>query len=316
MRAATESLHKAGVIGSPRMFQLYAKVRRLDRGIKPGTYVLPKGASWGSVLSSLRSGRGVVNTVTVPEGFTLAQVEPLLVAKLGVSIDSVRAAMRDSATLQRLDVPTPALEGYLYPDTYFFPPGTSARAAVQTMVRRFEQRWRPQWTARADTLKLSRHDLLTLASIVEREAKLPQERPVIAAVYWNRLRRGMLLQADPTVQYALPEYQTRLMNKHLSVQSRYNTYRYKGLPPGPIGTPGAASVQATLYPANVPFLYFVAHPDGHHEFRVRLEEHQAAVAIARRAWRKVRAEQAATKRATPTPAPPVVSPPARRSGTR
>jgi UPF0755 protein len=106
------------------------------------------------------------------------------------------------------------------------------------------------------------------------------------------------------------------MNKHLSVQSRYNTYRYKGLPPGPIGAPGAASVQATLYPASVPFLYFVAHPDGHHEFRVRFEEHQAAVAIARRAWRKVRAEQAATKRATPTPAPAVVRPPTPRSGTR
>lgn len=315
MRAAAESLHKAGVIGSPRMFQLYAKLRRWDRGIKPGTYMLPKGASWGSVLSSLRSGRGVVITVTVPEGFTLAQVEPLLVSKLAVPADSVRAAVRDSATLQRLDVPTPALEGYLYPDTYFFPPGTSARTAVQTMVRRFEQRWRPEWTARADTLKLSRHDLLALASIVEREAKLPQERAVIAAVYWNRLRRGMRLQADPTVQYALPEYQTRLLNKHLTVQSRYNTYRYKGLPPGPIATPGTASVEATLYPANVPYLYFVAHPDGHHEFRVRLEEHQAAVATARRAWRKVRAEQSATKKAT-APARPTspARPPARRGG--
>ena len=297
MRAAAESLHNAGVIGSPRMFQIYAKVRRSDRGIKPGTYVLEKDGSWGSVLSALRSGRGIVSQVTVPEGFTLAQIEALLTAKLGVSADSVRAATRDSALLERLGVPTPALEGYLFPDTYFFPPGTTARAAVTAMTRRFEQRWRPEWTARADTLRLSRHDLLTLASIVEREAKLPQERPVIAAVYWNRLRRGMLLQADPTVQYALPEYQTRLLNKHLTVQSRYNTYRYKGLPPGPIGAPGAASVQATLYPADVPYLYFVAHPDGHHEFRARLEEHNAAVRVARRAWSRVRAEQAAATRA-------------------
>lgn len=300
MAAAAESLYRAEVIGSPKMFRVYAKIRGSDRGIKPGTYLLRKDASWGSVLSALRSGRGIVNIVTVPEGFTLAQIEPLLVAKLGVSLDSVQAAFRDTALLHRLNVPIAALEGYLFPDTYFFPPGTSARAAVTAMVRRFEQRWRPEWTARADTLRLSRHGLLTLASIVEREAKIAQERPVIAAVYWNRLRRGMLLQADPTVQYALPQYQTRLLNKHLTVQSRYNTYRYRGLPPGPIGAPGVASVQATLYPASVPYLYFVAHPDGHHEFRVKLEEHQAAVRVARRAWNRVRAQQSAAAAAAAT----------------
>ena len=303
MRAAADSLHRAGVIGSPRLFQMYAKMRRSDRGIRPGTYLLPKDASWGSVLSDLRSGRGIINVVLIPEGFTVAQIEPLLTQKLAVPLDSVRAAIRDTSLLRRLDVPTPALEGYLFPDTYYFPPGTTARNAVAAMIRRFEQRWRPEWTARADTLRVSRHDLLTLSSIVEREAKLPQERAIIAAVYWNRLRRGMLLQADPTVQYALPEYQTRLLNKHLNVQSRYNTYRNKGLPPGPIGAPGKASIEATLHPANVPYLYFVAHPDGHHEFRVKLEEHNAAVAVARRAWNRVRAQQAATSKAGPKAAP-------------
>jgi UPF0755 protein len=288
MRAAAESLHRAGVIGSTRFFQLYAKVRGSDRGIKAGTYVIQRDASWGNVLSMLRSGRGIVNVVTVPEGFTLAQIEPLLVTKLGVAPDSVRAAVSDTALLRRLDIPTTTVEGYLFPDTYFFPPGTPARSAVLTMVRRFEQRWRPEWSTRLDTLALSQHDLVTLASIVEREAKKPEERPIIAAVYWNRLRRGMLLQADPTVQYALPQHQTRLLSKHLTVKSKYNTYRYPGLPPGPIASPGVASIRATLYPANVPYLYFVAYPDGHHEFRVRLEEHQAAVRAARRAWDAVR----------------------------
>jgi UPF0755 protein len=172
------------------------------------------------------------------------------------------------------------------------------------MVREFEQRWSPEWSARLDTLAVSRHDVITLASIVEREAKRPEERPVIAAVYWNRLKKGMLLQADPTVQYALPQYQTRLLTKHLAVRSPYNTYRYRGLPPGPIAAPGVASLGATLYPADVPFLYFVAHPDGHHEFRVKLEEHRAAVRVARRAWAAVRAPKPDTKRA-----------PARRGGT-
>lgn len=291
MRSAAESLHKAKVIGSPRLFQWYAKVRRSDRGIKAGTYMLRSDASWGSVLASLREGRGVVTTVTIPEGFTLAQIEAALTSRLGVPADSVAAALSDTALLRRLDIPTPSLEGYLFPDTYLFPPGTTARTAVQTMVRRFEQRWKTEWGARLDTLMVSRHDLLSLASIVEREAKKPEERPIIAAVYWNRLRKGMLLQADPTVQYALPQYQRRLLTKHLSVKSPYNTYRNRGLPPGPIASPGAASIQATLYPANVPYLYFVALPDGHHEFRAKLAEHEAAVRVARRAWEAVRRQQ-------------------------
>jgi UPF0755 protein len=304
MRAAAESLHVAGVIGSPRLFQLYAKLRRSDRGIKPGTYLLQPDASWEAVLSALRSGRGLVNVVTIPEGFTLSQIEALLVTKLAVEPESVRAVVSDTALLHRLDVPTPTIEGYLSPDTYFFPPGTSARAALLAMVRRFEQRWRPEWTARLDTLRLSRHDLMTLASIVEREAKLADERPVIAGVYWNRLSRGMLLQADPTVQYALPRHQSRLLYRHLNVKSPYNTYRNSGLPPGPIAAPGLASLRATLYPANVPYRYFVAHPDGHHEFRVSLREHEAAVRVARRAWDTVRAQKPESGKA----------PPARRGG--
>ena len=293
MRTATDSLRVAGVIHWPRLFRAYAKIRGYDRGIKAGTYLIEPGWSWESVLSSMREGRGVVNVVTIPEGFTLAQIEDQLVLKAELNGDSVRAAVTDTALLRRLDVPTPTVEGYLFPDTYFFPPGTTARAAVQARARRFEQRWRPEWTARLDTLPVSRHDVITLASIVEREAKRAEERPVIAAVYWNRLRKGMLLQADPTVQYALPQYQRRLLNKHLAVKSKYNTYKYPGLPPGPIASPGLASIQATLYPADVPFLYFVAHPDGHHEFRAQLEQHQAAVRVARRAWDAVRKQQRA-----------------------
>ncbi len=286
MRVVSESLHRAGVIESPKAFRVYAKLRRSDRGIKPGTYLMRRDESWGSLLTALRSGKGIINVLTIPEGYSLSQIEALMAAKMALSVDSIRAAVRDTALLTRLDVPTPPgiLEGYLFPDTYFFPPGTSARAAVNAMARRFEQQWRTEWGARLDTIRQSRHAVITLASIVEREAKLPQERPIIAAVYWNRLRRRMRLEADPTVQYALPEYQTRLLTRHLSVASPYNTYRNSGLPPGPIGAPGVASLKATLYPANVPYLFFVAYPDGHHEFRVSLTEHQNAARAARRAW--------------------------------
>jgi UPF0755 protein len=135
-----------------------------------------------------------------------------------------------------------------------------------------------------DTIHLSRNDVMALAAIVEKEARLPQERPVIAAVYLNRLRKGMLLQADPTVQYALGKHVARVLYKDLEVDSPYNTYRRKGLPPGPIASPGRASIEAALYPANVPYLYFVAFPDGHHEFRNDVKAHDQAKAEARKAW--------------------------------
>lgn len=282
VRAAADSLAAAGVVRSARWFRIYAWVRGGDRRIKPGTYLLPRGDSWSTVLDMLRAGRGIVRTVTIPEGFSLRQIVPLLAARLDLPADSVRAAVRDTALLARLDLPTPTLEGYLFPDTYTFPDGTSAREAVADMVRRFLQEWKPAWTARLDTIGLSRNDVVTLASIVEKEAVLPEERPVIAAVYMNRLRAGMLLQADPTVQYALPQHEDRLYYRDLKVKSPYNTYLHPGLPPGPIASPGAASIVAALYPAHVPFKYFVAAPDGHHEFRVDYKGHEAAVEAMRR----------------------------------
>jgi UPF0755 protein len=151
------------------------------------------------------------------------------------------------------------------------------------MVKRFEREWKPAWDSAIVPLGLSRHQVVTLASIIEREAKIASERPVIAAVYLNRLRAGMLLQADPTVQYARGSHTARVLNRDLEIDSPYNTYRYAGLPPGPIASPGGASLAAAVAPADVPFLYFVAMPDGHHEFRRSLAEHEVAVRAARAA---------------------------------
>jgi UPF0755 protein len=192
-------------------------------------------------------------------------------------MDSVQAAVRDTALLARLDIPNPTLEGYVFPDTYAFPLGTTARQAVREMVYSFERRWKPEWDSSLVDLKINRNDLVTMASIVEREARLPEERPVIAAVYYNRLRKGMLLQADPTIQYALGHHVGRVLYKDLEIASPYNTYIHKGLPPGPVASPGVASLAAAANPANVPYLYFVASKDGHHEFRMTLEEHTSAI---------------------------------------
>ncbi|MGH7620608.1 MAG: endolytic transglycosylase MltG [Gemmatimonadaceae bacterium] len=298
MRVAADSLSKAGVIRSARMFRAYAFMRHTDRGIKAGTYLLHRGAGWNSVLEDLRGGKGLVHVVTIPEGFSLSQIEPLLASRLQVPLDSVDAAVRDTALLHLLDVPTPTLEGYLFPDTYVFSIGTTAHTAVAMMVKRFEQVWKPEWTERLDTLHLSRNDVMALASIVEKEARVPQERPVIAAVYLNRLKHGVLLQADPTVQFALGKHVARVYYKDLETDSPYNTYKHKGLPPGPIASPGKPSIEAALYPANVSYEYFVAFPDGHHEFRVDLAAHEKAKLEARKAWDSVDASHRAD---TPRP---------------
>jgi peptidoglycan lytic transglycosylase G len=284
MRVASDSLAKAGVIHYARLFRVYASLRHRDRQIRSGTYVLHRDAGWAFMLDALRAGKGLVHIVTIPEGFSLLQIEPLVASKLGQPMDSVEAAVRDTALLHRLDIPTPTLEGYLFPDTYIFEERTSAASAIEAMVRRFEQVWKPEWTARLDSIHLSRNDVMALASIVEKEARLPEERPVIAAVYLNRMKDGMLLQADPTVQYALGKHVARVYYKDLEVESPYNTYKHKGLPPGPIASPGKPSIEAALYPANAPYEYFVAFPDGHHEFSRDLAGHEQAKAQARKAW--------------------------------
>jgi UPF0755 protein len=285
---AADSLARTGLIGSPKMFRLYGRVTGGDRNIKPGTYLLKHGTPWKDIVSALNGGHGLVNTITIPEGYTLLQITPLLARTLKVPMDSVQAAVRDTALLARLDIPNPTLEGYVFPDTYAFPVGTTARQAVREMVYSFERRWRPEWDSSLVDLKINRNDLVTMASIVEREARLPEERPVIAAVYYNRLRKGMLLQADPTIQYALGHHVGRVLYKDLEVASPYNTYIHKGLPPGPVASPGVPSLAAAANPANVPYLYFVASKDGHHEFRMTLEEHTSAI-------REVRATTPARK---------------------
>jgi UPF0755 protein len=285
-RAATDSLVSAGIVSSPSLFRAYATIRGHDRIVKPGTYLLRPGTSWGAILESLTRGWGVIRTVTVPEGLALSAIEPLVARTLNVPPESVAAAVRDTTLLERLGIPTPTLEGYLFPETYQFTDGTSAREAVRDMVAQFEARWDATWDARLDTLNMSRHQVITLASIVEKEARLDEERPVIAAVYHNRLRIGMPLQADPTVQYARGSHTSRVMHRDLEIASPYNTYRRAGLPPGPIASPGLESIRATVFPASVPYRYFVAHPDGHHEFRVTYEEHLAAIREIRRAQRR------------------------------
>ncbi len=320
-RVAAESLAAHGLVRNARLFGAYAKLRGRDRSMRYGTYVLARGASWNELLEDLRRGRGIVHTVTIPEGYGINQIVPLLAEALDVSLDSLDAAVRDSTLRRELDIPTPTLEGYLFPDTYQFPDRTTPTEAITAMVRRFQQVWNPEWQGALDSLKLSRHDAVTLASIVEREVRRREEGPVVAAVYLNRLKSRMPLQADPTVTYALGKLPGRVYYKDLKVASAYNTYRVLGLPPGPIGSPGKSSLEAALHPAKVPYRFFVAHPDGHHEFRTTYREHLEAIRLVRsaasvdaasRELGAMRAARDSATRAAGAPiesVPPIVRPP-------
>jgi UPF0755 protein len=277
MRLAADSLEAAGVIGSAKAFSLYARLTGRDRNIKAGTYILDRGASWNEVIDALVAGKGIVFTVTIPEGWDLKAIVPAVAEVMKVPAPALDSATRDTALIHRLGVPIQTLEGYLFPETYLLPEGSAALPIVRRLVAEFERRWKTEWNAQLERLLMTRHQVITLASIIEKEARVASERPVISAVYHNRLKRGMLLQADPTVLYALGRHAARVLYRDLEVKSPYNTYRNVGLPPGPIASPGIASIEAALFPANVPFLYFVAHPDGHHEFRATLREHNEAV---------------------------------------
>lgn len=291
---AAESLHVHGLVRTPRLFGRYASLMNRDRGIRYGRYIIPRGASWNQILTALEKGEGIVRRVVVPEGWAVWDIVPTLADSLGVPRDSAEVAVRDSALLARMAVPrgTRTLEGYLFPDTYNFPDGATARQAVEIMVQRFERVWKPEWNARAQQIKMTRHQVVTLASIIEKEVRRGSERPTVSAVYHNRLRIGQALQADPTVQFALGRRRpSRVLYRDLRVNSPYNTYRRTGLPPGPIASPGAASLEAALYPADVTYRYFVAHPDGHHEFRNTYAEHLRAIEFVRSVARREEAER-------------------------
>jgi UPF0755 protein len=276
LRQASDSLRSSKLISFPALFRSYARLSRRDRRIQAGTFLVNRGSSWSTILDTLTRGKGIGSNVTIPEGYSLASIETLLATKLSLHPDSVKSATRDSSRRVQFNIPTGTLEGYLYPDTYSLPRGVSARAGVGAMLARFTAVWDSDWDAVLPQIKMSRHEVVTLASIIEREAILEHERAVISAVYHNRLKLGMPLQADPTVQYAKGQHAERVLLKDLEIDSPYNTYKYPGLPPGPIASPGAPSIRAALFPAPVRYLYFVAHPDGHHEFRNTYAEHLIA----------------------------------------
>jgi UPF0755 protein len=275
-------LKSHGVIRSDLFFRVLTRVKGADGRIQAGEYSFEPGIHALDVLDSLVRGRVIYYSLTVREGLSLDQIAAVVEERgfgskeAFVEAASDKSLAPDYVPAEYLESAKTPLEGYLFPDTYYIRRGMSERELVLMMLKRLEQVFTKEMQEKAARVDLTPHQAATLASIVEREAQVASERPIIAAVYLNRLRIGMKLDADPTVLYALgkpPDAQ--VLWKDLEVDSPYNTYRNPGLPPGPICNFGKASLEAVLSPEDVDYLYFVAKNDGTHAFARTLSEHNA-----------------------------------------
>jgi UPF0755 protein len=276
LRPIAQRLERIGVVRSGLVFRLWARATGLDRSIQPGEYRFTEPRAVGEVVKALAAG-GIRHEVTIPEGLTVREVAALLAARgLGPEA-SFTCLAGDPEFLLEAGIPGAQLEGYLFPDTYRLSPAMSPAEILALMVRRFHERFDAGRHRRAAARGMSVDAIVTLASLVEKETGVAAERPLVAAVFHNRLRRGMRLQSDPTVIYALPAFGGALTRADLAYPSPYNTYLIPGLPPGPIANPGLAAIEAALEPADAAYLYFVSRNDGSHEFSVTLRDHNRAV---------------------------------------
>jgi UPF0755 protein len=251
-----------------------------SRALKAGEYRFDREMSAVEVIEKIAAGDIYTRRITFPEGLTIAEMARVFeMREFGAAKDFIAAA-QNAALIRDLDPQAPDLEGYLFPETYSMPRQWGADRLVAMMVDRFKSSYTEDLRERARQQGLTTRQVVTLASLVEKETAKDDERPVVAAVYRNRMRIGMGMQADPTVVYALQKagrYDGNIRREDLAFDSPYNTYRYPGLPPGPIAAPGRASLAATLAPADVQYLYFVSRNDGSHVFATTLAEHNANV---------------------------------------
>lgn len=276
-QAVSRKLREAGLIQSPFQFRLFARRSGAHRAIKAGEYQLDGTMTPRQILNTLVEGDVLLYRVTIPEGYTLRQIAAT-VAQAGFGdADSFYRIATNPAVVKAEEIPGQSLEGYLFPDTYSFPRDYAPAQIVAAMTRRFKDAFREDWEQRAQALGMTVHEVVTLASIIEKETGDPAERPLIASVFHNRLQKGMRLETDPTVIYGIEDFDGNLTRKHLRTPTPYNTYLIRGLPPGPIASPGLAALEAALYPAESDYLFFVSRKDGTHQFSSTLEDHRKAV---------------------------------------
>jgi len=277
LKQIAANLEKQSIISNKSYFILFAKYQKADTKLQAGEYILSASRSPQQILEILKKGKVKQYRLTVPEGLNVNEVA-LVAEKAGFcSKSQFNNLCRDASFISSFDIKAPSLEGYLFPDTYFFPKHASCREIISKMVENFNNTFTKKWKLAAEKMNFSIHDTVTLASIIEKETGDASERAIISSVFHNRLERNMRLESDPTVIYGIKNFDGNIKRKHLRTVTPYNTYQIKGLPAGPIANPGALSLHAALYPEKTSYLFFVSKKDSTHKFSETIKEHNKAV---------------------------------------
>lgn len=280
LRWIAESLEDQEFIRSSALFIALGKLMLSEKEIMAGEYTFPPNMNLIDILLAFKYGRVNYRKIVILPGHNIRQIGELLQSERLVDAETFRDLTADKELIGLLGIGVSDLEGFLYPDTYYFYRGSNPKKIIRKMVLRFREVFGPELEERASEIDMTVKEVITLASLIEREAVVAEERFLISAVFHNRLRKNIPLQSDPTVIYALGKgFDGDLKREHLRVKSKYNTYVSLGLPPGPIGNPGIDSIRAALYPADVDYYYFVSKNNGTHHFSKNLKEHNRAVAI-------------------------------------
>jgi UPF0755 protein len=273
VRQIADTLFSKKIIDKASDFVYASQFLHLDLKIQAGEYLLPFGNSNAQLLNLLCSSGTASERTTIPEGLTTRQMAGLLRDKLGIDSVAFLVAVKDQILLRKYGIEAPSFEGYLYPDSYNFFRGVKPTWIINKMVNRFFQVFDSSKMARCRQLKFTRNEMVTLASIIQGEMAQNPEATIISAVYHNRLKKKMPLQADPTLQYIIPDSPRRLYDRDLELESSYNTYKFTGLPPGAVCNPGKVALEAALNPASVDYLFMVAQGDGSHAFSRTYDAH-------------------------------------------
>lgn len=276
-KATADMLFDSEIIRAPTSFYLYARAFGYARRIQAGEYQLSGGMTPKQILEIMASGKVFLHKITIPEGYNLKEIASVFAGAGLVSESQFLDAARNPQFCRNWKIEADTAEGYLFPDTYYFPKSVSPEKILSTMIQQFQQVFTSEMAQQAEKIGLSIHQAVTLASIIEKETGSDSERPMVSSVFHNRLKRRMRLESDPTVIYGIDNFDGNITRRHLTTPTPYNTYTRQGLPPGPIASPGARSLLAAVYPAQSEFLFFVSRQNKTHQFSRTWDEHLQAV---------------------------------------
>ncbi len=275
--ASLTALSNAGIITHPLKFKIVARYKGYDKRVKAGEYKLSLSMPPLAIMVEMTKGKDRLYRLTIPEGYNLKEIAKL-VEKAGFCTgEAFLEKAMDPEFARESGIAGETFEGYLFPETYLFPRKVSPERIIETLLGEFRNHFQEEWKKRASNLGFSIHQVVTLASIIEKETGTAVERPIISSVFHNRLKKGMRLETDPTVIYGIKNFDGNITRKHLRTRTPYNTYMIRGLPPGPIANPGAAALEAALYPDNTKYIFFVSKGDTTHKFSTNLRAHNRAV---------------------------------------